>query len=68
MSDYTANDGYTIVLQHNEELVSVYRNCNRLLKSVGDKITAGESIATLSSGQEAQTTKTKPYLHLELWH
>lgn len=68
LSDYTANDGYTIVIQHNEELVSVYRNCNRLLKSVGDKITAGESIATLSSGQEAQTTKTKPYLHLELWH
>lgn len=70
ISDYTANDGYTIVLQHNEELVSVYRNCHRLLKSVGDKVTAGEAIATLSNSQEAQprTTQFKPYLHLELWH
>lgn len=69
ISDYTANDGYTIVLQHKEELVSVYRNCYRLLKNVGDKVTAGDVIATLSSnGETAEGSKQKPYLHLELWH
>ena len=70
MSDYTANDGYTIMLQHNEDLVSVYRNCYRLTKRVGDKVNAGEVIA-ISGFEEGETEKTgdiKPFLHLELWH
>ncbi len=49
-SDYTANDGYTIVLQHRENLISIYRNCYRLLKQVGDKVYGGEVIGTLSNG------------------
>lgn len=79
MSDYTANDGYTIALQHNEELVSVYRSCYRLLKKVGDKVTAGDVIAILGSDDaieenkesdnaKSDETHSKPYLHLELWH
>lgn len=69
MSDYTANDGYMVVIQHNENLVSVYRNCYRIFKAVGDKVIAGEVIATLSSGDYEDTgSRYKPYLHLELWH
>ena len=69
MSDYTANDGYMIVIQHSENLVSVYRNCYRILKEVGNKVQAGEVIAALSSGNdELAGSKFKPYLHLELWH
>ena len=68
MSDYTANDGYTLVIQHNEELVSIYRNCYHLLKSVGDKVVAGEAIATLDNADKESTNRKKPYLHLELWH
>ncbi len=69
MSDYTANDGYMIVIQHNENLVSVYRNCYRILKEVGNKVQAGEVIAALSSdNDELAGSKFKPYLHLELWH
>lgn len=70
MSDYTANDGYMLVVQHNEDLVSVYRNCYRLLKGVGDKVAAGEVIALLGNGDTAngQVAVLKPYLHLELWH
>lgn len=69
MSDYTATDGYMLVVQHKEDLVSVYRNCYRLLKSVGDKVAAGEVIASLSSGDnETHDVNLKPYLHLELWH
>lgn len=70
MSDYTANDGYTIMLQHNENLVSVYRNCFRLTKKTGDKVNAGEVIAI--SGKEEYNIENrndiKPFLHLELWH
>ena len=67
-SDYTANDGYTIVLQHRENLISIYRNCYRLLKQVGDKVYGGEVIGTLSNGSGEENEKEKNFLHLELWH
>ena len=67
MSDYTANDGYSIVIQHRENMISVYRNCHRLLKSVGDKVVGGEVIGTLSNAN-ATTDQKKQFLHLELWH
>ena len=66
-SDYTANDGYTIALQHRENLISIYRNCYRLLKQVGDKVYGGEVIGTLSDGS-GKESKKKNFLHLELWH
>lgn len=69
MSDYTANDGYSIVIQHRENMISVYRNCHRLLKSVGDKVVGGEVIGTLSNANANATTgQKKQFLHLELWH
>ncbi len=67
MSDYTAKEGYTIAIQHRENLVSIYRNCHRLLKEVGEKVSAGEVIATLGSSSDKEG-ETKPYLHFELWH
>ena len=66
-SDYTTNDGYSIVLQHRENLISIYRNCYRLLKQVGDKVYGGEVIGTLSDGSGVENGK-KNFLHLELWH
>lgn len=68
MSDYTANDGYTIVLQHRENMVSIYRNCYRLLKSVGDKVVGGEVIGTFGSKLTGDSAAKKKFLHLELWH
>ncbi|MBQ5896211.1 MAG: M23 family metallopeptidase [Bacteroidaceae bacterium] len=66
-SDYCANDGFTIVIQHRENLISIYRNCYRLLKQVGDKVYGGEVIGTLSDGS-GEMRKDKKFLHLELWH
>jgi murein DD-endopeptidase MepM/ murein hydrolase activator NlpD len=66
-SDYSANDGFTIVVQHRENLISIYRNCYRLLKQVGDKVYGGEVIGTLSDGS-GEMRKDKKFLHLELWH
>ena len=64
MSDYTAGDGYTIVLQHRENVVSVYRNCHRLLKGVGEEVVGGEVIGILSNNREENDS----YLHFEIWH
>lgn len=68
MSDYTAKEGYTIAIQHRENLVSIYRNCYLLFKNVGDKVATGEVIAALSGGQNSNDSTLKPYLHFELWH
>ncbi len=68
MSDYTAKEGYTIAIQHRENLVSIYRNCYHLLKNVGDKVATGEVIAMLNDSKHSSDSITKPYLHFELWH
>lgn len=66
MSDFTTNEGFTIAIQHRENMISIYRNCYRLLKNIGDKVSGGDIIATLSSGENGN--RKKEYLHLELWH
>ena len=68
MSDFTANDGYTIVIQHRENLISVYRNCYRLMKDIGEKVTKGEAIGTFSNRKAEGDKKGKRFLHIELWH
>lgn len=62
VSNYTANDGYTIVVQHNGDLFSIYTHCGTLLKKKGEKVRTGEAIATVATGDEA------PTVHFELWH
>lgn len=64
MSDYTANNGYTIVIQHRENMLSVYRNCHRLLKNVGDKVVGGEAVGILDNSNNDK----KAFMHFELWH
>ncbi|MBQ8336156.1 MAG: M23 family metallopeptidase [Bacteroidaceae bacterium] len=68
MSDFTATDGYTIVIQHKENLISIYRNCYRLMKNVGDKVMKGEAIGTFSNRKDDNRDAKKKFLHLELWH
>lgn len=68
MSDYTANGGYTIVLQHRENMISVYRNCYRLLKNVGDEVEKGEAIGTLGGDINENAENEKKFLHFEIWH
>ena len=71
MSDYTANDGYVLVIQHKQNLTSVYRNCSSVLKRVGDRVAGGEVIAALGNATlqpDKQQTNHKANLHFELWH
>ncbi len=44
-SNYTAETGYVIGIQHNQDFVSFYKHCGSLLKNVGDKVQGGEAIA-----------------------
>lgn len=65
LSTYTAETGYVIEVQHNQDFISVYKHCSSLLKREGDAVQAGEAIALVgNSGQQT----TGPHLHFELWH
>ncbi|HEY3390281.1 MAG TPA: M23 family metallopeptidase, partial [Prolixibacteraceae bacterium] len=61
---WTIDTGYVIYLQHEQNLVTVYRHNAELLKIQGDKVRAGEAIAIMgNTGKET----TGPHLHFEMW-
>lgn len=55
---WDADEGYTLVLQHDGDIVSVYGHASKLLHKVGDQVRAGTPIALL--GNES--------LRFELWY
>lgn len=62
---FTPADGHIIQIQHENNLVSVYKHNSEVLKHVGDKVKSGEPIAII--GNSGETSKG-PHLHFELWH
>ena len=62
---WTSETGYTIQIQHSNNLVSVYKHNSVLLKKAGQYVKAGEAIAVIGNSGE-QTSG--PHLHFELWY
>lgn len=62
---WNEDSGNIIQIQHESDIVSIYKHNEKLLKKVGDKVTAGAPIA-LVGNTGSQTTGT--HLHFELWH
>lgn len=63
-SEWTTQTGYVIIIDHGDDLTSVYKHNQKLLKKQGDKVKLGEVIAT--SG-DTGTLTSGPHLHFELW-
>ena len=57
--------GHTIQIQHDGDIVSIYKHNDKLLKKTGDKVTAGSPIALVGNTGELTTGD---HLHFELWH
>jgi murein DD-endopeptidase MepM/ murein hydrolase activator NlpD len=64
-SGWTVETGYVIQLQHANNLLSTYKHNERLLKSAGEHVKAGEAIAHVGNSGELTTG---PHLHFELWY
>jgi len=62
---WTVETGYVIQVQHSNNLISLYKHNERLLKSMGDFVQAGEAIAHVGNSGELTTG---PHLHFELWY
>ena len=57
--------GYTIAIQHEGDIISIYKNNQKLLRRSGDKVKAGTAIGMVASS--ASLTKGD-HLHFELWY
>jgi murein DD-endopeptidase MepM/ murein hydrolase activator NlpD len=65
MASWTIETGYVIQVQHENNLVSIYKHNAELLKRIGNHVVAGEPIAIVGNSGELTTG---PHLHLELWY
>lgn len=63
-SEWTTQTGYVIIIEHSNNLISVYKHNSQLSKEQGSLVKAGEVIATAGNTGELSTG---PHLHFELW-
>lgn len=62
---YTVETGYSIAIQHPNNVVTMYKHNSVLLKQAGTAVKAGEAIAIIGNSGE---NTSGPHLHFELWH
>ena len=63
---WTMETGYVIEIQHNNNLVTVYKHNSALLRDAGDLVRAGEAISVVGDSGELYTSG--PHLHVEIWY
>lgn len=64
-ASWTLATGNSITIQHQNNILSLYKHNSALLKEVGDRVKAGEVVAIIGNSGELTTG---PHLHFELWH
>ena len=63
-SEWSVDTGYVIIVDHGDNIVSVYKHNSKSLKEQNDFVQAGEVIAY--SGNQGSLS-SGPHLHFELW-
>jgi murein DD-endopeptidase MepM/ murein hydrolase activator NlpD len=64
-SDWSTETGNTIIIQHPNGILSVYKHNSSLFKEIGDFIKQDEAIGTIGN---TGTLTDGPHLHFELWY
>ena len=64
-SEWTSTTGNVIIIEHQNNLISVYKHNALSTKEQGDFVESGEVIATSGSTGELSSG---PHLHFELWY
>lgn len=62
---YTSQTGFMVIIQHKENLLSIYKHLDQFFPSIGDKVYAGDEIGIVGNTGEITTG---PHLHFELWY
>lgn len=63
-AEWTFDTGYVIIIEHSQELISIYKHNASLTKQQGDLVKSGEVIAMAGNTGKLSTG---PHLHFELW-
>ncbi|MDG2370392.1 MAG: M23 family metallopeptidase [Flavobacteriales bacterium] len=63
-SDWSPENGHVIQIQHEKNIISMYKHNSFLLKKTGDRVSAGDPIAIVGN---SGSLSTGPHLHFELW-
>jgi len=63
---WTMETGFVIEIQHQNNIVSIYKHNASLLKQTGDMVRIGESVAIVGDSGEMYTSG--PHLHFEIWY
>ena len=61
---FTSGGGHTVMIQHEDNRVSVYMHNSRTLVSSGDQVSQGEPVAIIGNTGDHSTG---PHLHFEWW-
>ncbi len=61
---FTSGGGHTVMIQHEDDRVSVYMHNSRTLVSSGDRVSQGEPVAIIGNTGDHSTG---PHLHFEWW-
>lgn len=64
-SGYTSQTGFIVIIQHKENLLSVYKHLDQIFTNISDKVYAGDVIGIVGNTGELTTG---PHLHFELWY
>lgn len=63
-SGFTRKDGYIVIIDHGDKLLSVYKHNKRILKKIGAKVQLGDPVSIVGDTGE---NSDGPHLHFELW-
>ncbi len=63
-SEWSIDTGHVLIINHGDDIISVYKHNSKVLKTQNNYVKAGEVIAY--SGNQG-TLSTGPHLHFELW-
>jgi len=65
LASWTSDSGYVLIINHGNQMLSIYKHNDVLIKKQGDFVKAQEVIAKSGSSGELSTG---PHLHFELWN
>ena len=63
-TSYDDKDGYTVIINHQNDITSVYKHIGKVLTKVGETVKTGDAIAVVGNTGERSSG---PHLHFELW-
>lgn len=64
-AEWNVETGYTMQIQHSNNLISVYKHNATLMKKAGQTVKAGDVVAIVGNSGELTNG---PHLHFELWY